>query len=72
VILDPRIGAAANISQALESVSEGTMILDIDVYKQAGFSIGGKEAWEFLEELRHFKNRIFFESITEQALRLCE
>lgn len=72
VILDSRIGAAANISQALESVSEGTMILDIDVYKQAEFSIEGKEAWEFLEELRHFKNRIFFESVTEQTLRLCE
>lgn len=72
VIVDSRIGAAANISQALESRSEGTMILDIDVYKQAEFSIEGKEAWEFLEELRHFKNRIFFESVTEQTLRLCE
>lgn len=72
VILDSRIGAAANISQALESTSEGTLILDIDVYKQAAFSVEGKEAWEFLEELRHFKNRIFFESVTEHTLRLCE
>ena len=72
VTVDSSIGAAANISQALESASEGTIILDIDVYKQAEFSVEGKEAWEFLEKLRHFKNTIFFESVTEKTLRLFE
>ena len=72
VILDSSIGASANISQALESISEGAIILDIDVYKQAEFSIEGKDAWELLEQLRLFKNRIFFESVTEKALGLCQ
>lgn len=72
MIVDASIGAAANISQALESREEGTTILDIDVYKQAEFSVEGKEAWEYLEKLRHFKNRLFFESVTEKTLRLCQ
>ena len=72
VIIDSSIGAAANISQALDSISDGNIILDIDVYKQAEFSVEGKGAWGMLEKLRRFKNRIFFESVTEQTLRLCE
>ena len=72
IIVDSAIGAAANITQALDFISDGNIILDIDVYKQAEFSVEGNDAWEMLEKLRDFKNRIFFESVTERTLRLCE
>lgn len=70
VIIDSLTGAAASISQALESIAHGRVILDIDVYKGAEFRVDADDAWELLNELRHFKNRIFFESVTEQTLRL--
>lgn len=60
VIIDSSIGASANIIQALESVSDPNIILDIDVYKGAEFGVEGKEAWEMLEQLRHFKKQNFF------------
>jgi uncharacterized protein (TIGR04255 family) len=43
--------------------------LDIDVFKQRDV-IGEEDAWQTLEALRDFKNKIFFESITEKAKEL--
>ena len=72
VIIDSLTGAAANIGQALESISQGRVILDIDVFKGGDFRVDVDDAWDLLNELRHFKNRIFFESVTDQTLRLYE
>lgn len=70
VIHEPSIDAAAIITQALEQVVNPNLvplILDIDVFKQKSEGISEKDAWDTLEKLRHFKNKIFFESITEKA-----
>ena len=70
VIREPSIDAAAIITQALEQVVNPNfipIILDIDVFKQKSEGISEKDAWDTLEKLRHFKNKIFFESITEKT-----
>ena len=40
------------------------------MFKQKAEGITEEEAWQTLEKLRHFKNKIFFESITEKAREL--
>lgn len=73
VIHDPEIDAAGIITQALEQIVNPNIlpiILDIDVFKQKSEGISEKEAWQILEKLRHFKNKIFFESITEKGKEL--
>lgn len=70
VMIDSATGAAGNISQAVESISQGMVILDIDVFKHGEFRVDSDEAWKLLHELRQFKNRIFFESVTERTLQL--
>lgn len=67
-IHEPAIGANAVITQALETVlPEKThlpIILDIDVFKYNPEGIEEKDAWDTIEQLRHFKNKIFDKSIT--------
>jgi len=73
VIHEPDINAAGIITQALEQIINPnvlTIILDIDVFKQKSEGIKEEDAWQTLEKLRHFKNKIFFESITEKAKEL--
>lgn len=73
VIHEPSLSAVVIITQALEAIIKpgiAPIILDIDVFKEAQFEPMGKDAWELLEELRVFKNRIFFESITEKTVEL--
>lgn len=73
VIHEPSIDAAAIITQALEQIVNPNIlpiILDIDVFKQKAEGISEEEAWGILEKLRHFKNNIFFKSITEKAKEL--
>jgi uncharacterized protein (TIGR04255 family) len=72
VIHDPEIDAAAIITQAFEQIVDPKLIpiiLDIDVFRQKEV-ISEEEAWQTLEKLRHFKNRIFFASITEKTKEL--
>jgi len=72
VIHDPDIDAAARTTQAFEQIIDPKLIpiiLDIDVFKQKEM-ISEQEAWAALEKLRHFKNRIFFASITEKTKEL--
>lgn len=67
-IHEPAIGANAIITQALEQVITNVVpiILDIDVFKLQSEGIEEKEAWDTIEKLRHFKNQIFFNSITDK------
>ena len=65
----------ANVIQTLRHSQKGDhveIIFDIDVYKKlgAGFDMNG--IWAIFEQFRVFKNRIFFESITEETARLYE
>ena len=69
---DPNIDATAIITQAFEQIIYPKfvpIILDIDVFKQREM-MSEEETWQTLEKLRHFKNNIFFESITEKAKEL--
>ena len=72
IIHDPENDAAAIITQAFEQIVDPKLIpiiLDIDVFKQKEV-FSEEETWQALEKLRHFKNRIFFASITEKTKEL--
>jgi uncharacterized protein (TIGR04255 family) len=72
VIQNPEIDAAAIITQAFEQIIDPKfipIILDIDAFEQKD-RIKDQEAWQALEELRLFKNQIFFSSITEKTKEL--
>lgn len=70
VLTDPSLGVNAIITQALELVPPMTemnrlpVILDIDVFKQDPKGMEEIDAWITIEQLRHFKNKIFDKSIT--------
>lgn len=73
VIQDIGPGFVGIITQAFEGIPQpetAPVILDIEVFKQAQFDPDGMQAWETLERLRDFKNKVFFESVTEKALDL--
>ena len=73
VLPNPLIDATAIITQALEGVeiSHAPVVLDIDVLTNRDFDVSCEKYWEVLEDLRVFKNKIFFESITEKTAELC-
>lgn len=66
--------SAAILTQALESVTDekAPLVLDIDAFKDLDLPAASEDVWETLEVLREFKNRIFFESITEKTAELFE
>ena len=68
VIPEPSIDAKAVITQALEQIEKDSapIILDIDVYRHQPEGIKEEEAWETIDKLRNFKNKIFFNIITDK------
>jgi len=76
VIVDPDIGARANIVQALQggppSPDVVPIVVDIDVYKMVEMKPDTKDVWELLDRLRIFKNSAFYASITEKTVALYE
>ncbi|GJL77142.1 MAG: hypothetical protein NPINA01_01310 [Nitrospinaceae bacterium] len=73
-VSDPNSEARANISQSIEPVSTETNVLpiifDIDCYRLVDIDPESNEVWEVFEELRNFKNGIFFGSITKKTTEL--
>jgi len=71
VFHDPDIGAQCILTQALEAADFENrlipIILDIDVFIERPFPIINGHYWQEIDKLRHFKNRVFFESITDKA-----
>jgi uncharacterized protein (TIGR04255 family) len=67
-------GSMANIIQTLEQSSTERMVilLDIDAYRNGPMPVGREAIRPILESLREFKNRVFFESVTETTLRFYE
>jgi uncharacterized protein (TIGR04255 family) len=59
-------------TQPLTDTAFLNAILDIASYRQGDFEVDSDEIWAILEVLRNAKNRAFFSSITEQALKLFE
>lgn len=66
---------AATITQSFEKIEKqlecevAPVIFDIDVYLNEQIDVNDK-IWEHLDNLRIFKNRIFFECLTEKTLSL--
>jgi len=71
-IHDPATGARGFLTQALEGVhgDYAPIVLDIDVFVAKQFDPREDEFWQCLEQLKDFKNTVFFESITEQVVEL--
>lgn len=66
----------ATITQAIDKTIdvEGitNLIFDIDVFTNLRIDPKEEIIWEYFREMREFKNRIFFNSITESTRRLFE
>lgn len=63
---------AAHVSQALEQGGPdagSSLILDIDAYRMQDIDVHSEQVAPTFEALRDFKNRVFFESVTEQTLK---
>ena len=59
------------MTQALEPQVEANaiaIIFDIDAYRAGEFALFGPQIEAILEQLRHYKNQIFFSSLTEQLV----
>ena len=73
VIQEPATGIMANITHALE-VEAGAesvgVILDIDVFHHKAFNAADGLLLANFPKLREMKNRIFFSSLTEKAIKL--
>lgn len=78
VIVDNSTGAVATVTQVLEEQlpqsNKVTFLLDVDAAKTypLGFAADTASIWTILEELRNFKNRVFFKYLTEKTLRIFE
>jgi len=74
VIPDVDIDSVAIIQQILEGITPDnqiSIIFDIDTFKEVDIDVNDKEnIWSTIEELHRFKNRIFFNSITENTKEL--
>jgi len=73
LIYDAERDATAILTQALDHPPQEDaipVILDIDVFRESRFSVNGSEVWDFLQQLRVLKNKIFFGSLTEAAVAL--
>lgn len=60
-------GVMAIVTQALE-VNSGDCIFDIDAFAERSEGLSEEHLWEQLEMLRAVKNRIFFGSLTPEAV----
>lgn len=72
-IPNPDIEATAIITQTMDKPTRSPklpLILDIDVIKNTDYVENLAKMWEDFENLRDFKNDIFFNSITEKTKEL--
>jgi uncharacterized protein (TIGR04255 family) len=75
VLHDPQTDATVLLTEALPEASPGPpvpVILDIDAFRHGRFPIEDRAAWQYLEQLRALKNRVFFACLTEAAVELYE
>jgi len=72
-IPNDEIQAIAIITQTMErptKLQKLPLIFDIDVQKTANYAGNMSKMWDDFDKLRHFKNDIFFTSITEKTVEL--
>jgi hypothetical protein len=73
VMPNQEIEASAIITETMEPPTENQrlpLILDIDVFKEKIYADNKEEIWSDFENLRAFKNDIFFNSITDKTEEL--
>lgn len=70
----PSIGAKGIVTQGWDdkNYKDMTVLLDIEVYIEKEFDPRKGEFWNCFDQLREFKNDIFFNSITEKTVRKYE
>lgn len=65
------ISAHSVVIQAFKPIKEDAKVLplifDIDVFRHIPLDIDDQKIWSIMEELRHFKNNIFLNSLTSKA-----
>lgn len=74
-IHDPENQLAAHVVQTLQTdpaSQKVTLILDIDAFRPGEWSATDPEVESAFMSLRHFKNQVFFNYLTEEALRRYE
>lgn len=72
-IPNDEIEAIAIITQTMQKTTKSQklpLIFDIDIIKTGNYSKKESEIWNDFNLLRHFKNEIFFNSITEKTKEL--
>jgi uncharacterized protein (TIGR04255 family) len=65
--------ATVLLTEALPEASTGPpvpVILDIDAFRHARFPMDDQTVWQYLEQLRVLKNRVFFTCLTEAGVEL--
>ena len=72
IINEPQQGISCIITQAMEGQDKEhlSITLDIDVIKIEQFAPDSDQIWYTLENIREFKNKVFFEYVTEKCLEL--
>ena len=72
VLHEPREELVLILTQALKQAKEDAVpiTLDIDVFSEIDLSPTSDQIWSILDKCRNFKNRAFFESLTEKTLEL--
>lgn len=73
VLNDPNVPAVAYVTQAVEAevaVPYYPLIFDIDVRQEAEMLPESSDLWTAILAMREYKNRLFFESITEEMKEL--
>ena len=73
-INDPKKNLCARIIQTFKPLPKDaktvSFIFDIEVYKNVNFLPNDPSIWLILEELRHFKNKIFLKNLTSKTKEL--
>jgi uncharacterized protein (TIGR04255 family) len=73
VIPFPEDRCTAIVTHALEPPTPSGLpvVLDIDVFSEENLRADSAQLWSVLGRLRDVKNRIFFASVTDLALKAC-
>ena len=69
IINEPSIGASAIITNSMEPISKPDFVpimIDIDVFKINTNGFEAEEIWNTLSMMRDFKNKIFYNTITDK------
>ncbi len=73
-IPNPDISAHSIVIQAFKPIKENAkmlpLIFDIDVFRLIALNVDDQKIWDIMEDLRHFKNSIFMNSLTKRTKEL--